>query len=111
MTQKRYKVKKGDFVQVIAGKEKGKRGEIVKMHLDKGKVTVSGLNMVTRFVKPSQARPEGAYKKEMPIDISNVSLIDPSSDKPSRVGFRMTEAGVKERYFKKTGQAVSILGA
>lgn len=111
MTQKRYKIKKGDYVQVVAGKEKGKRGEVSKVRLEDGKVIVAGLNMVMRFAKPSQAHPEGAFRKEMPLDISNVSLIDPSTDKPGRVGLRVNDLGVKERYFKKTGQAVSSFGA
>lgn len=111
MTQKRYKIKKGDYIEVIAGKEKGKRGEIVKVRLDDGKVIVGGLNMVTRFAKPSHANPDGAFRKEMPLDISNVSLIDPSTDKPGRVGVRVSDLGAKERYFKKTGQAVSSFGA
>ncbi len=102
MTQPKFKVKRGDVVQVIAGKNKGQRGSIKKVFLDTGKVIVENVNVVTRNVKPDYRHPEGSFKKELPIDISNVSLIDPSTDKPARVGYKV-EDGKKVRYFKKSG--------
>lgn len=102
MTQPKYKVKRGDVVQVIAGKNKGQRGSVKKVFLDTGKVIVENVNVVVRNVKPDYRHPEGSFKKELPIDISNVSLIDPSTDKPARVGYKI-EDGKKVRYFKKSG--------
>lgn len=109
MTQKRFKIKSGDYVEVTAGKEKGRRGEVQRVLLNEEKVLVKGVNLVTRFAKPSHANPEGAFRKEMPLHISNVSLIDPKTDKPSRIGYRLNEAGAKERFYKKTGEAVSSI--
>lgn len=110
MTQKRYKIKKGDYVEVIAGKEKGKRGEVSKVLLSEGRVLIDGINMVTRFAKPSQQNPDGIFRKEASVDISNVALIDPTTDKPGRIGFRMNDNNQKERFFKKTGAAVATVG-
>ena len=100
MTQPKFKVKRGDKVQVIAGKNKGQRGSVKKVFLDTGKVIVDNVNVVVRNVKPDYRHPEGSFKKELPIDISNVSLIDPSTDKPGKVGYKF-EDGKKVRYFKK----------
>ncbi|MBQ8651629.1 MAG: 50S ribosomal protein L24 [Alphaproteobacteria bacterium] len=102
MTQPKFKVKRGDKVQVIAGKNKGQRGSVKKVFLDTGKVIVDNVNVVVRNVKPDYRHPEGSFKKELPIDISNVSLIDPSTDKPGKVGYKF-EDGKKVRYFKKSG--------
>ena len=103
MTQPKFKVRTGDNVQVITGKYKGQRGAIKRVFLDKAKVIVENVNVVVRNVKPDYRHPQGAYRKEMPIDISNVALIDPSTDKPGKVGLRFDENGRKVRYFKKTG--------
>lgn len=103
MTQPKFKIKKGDTVQVIAGKNNGQRGVVKRVFLDKAKVIVENINVVVRNVKPDYRHPQGAYKKELPIDISNVSLIDPSTDKPGKVGLKFDESGKKVRYFKKTG--------
>ncbi|MDR2074812.1 MAG: 50S ribosomal protein L24 [Holosporales bacterium] len=103
MTQKKFKIKKGDVVEVITGSHKGKRGAVQKVFLAEGKVLVENVNVVVRNVKPDYRHPQGAFKKEMPIAISNVSLIDPSTDKPSKVGYKLNENGQKIRYFKKSG--------
>lgn len=103
MTQPKFKIKKGDNVQVVTGKSKGQRGVVKQVFLDKRKIIVENVNVVVRNVKPDYKHPQGSYKKEMAIDISNVSLIDPSNDKPARVGFKLNEAGDKVRYFKKSG--------
>jgi large subunit ribosomal protein L24 len=103
MTQPKFKVKKGDIVQVTTGRDKGERGKIKKVLLDKAKVIVENVNVVVRNVKPDYKHPEGPFRKEMPIDISNVSLIDPSTDSIGKVGYKIDENGKKVRYFKKSG--------
>jgi large subunit ribosomal protein L24 len=105
MTQVRYKVKRGDFVEVLVGKDKGKRGKVLKVFLDEAKALVEGVNQVVRKVKPSAANPDGPYSKTLPIHISNVALVDPSTDRPSKVGYRKN-GDVKERFFKKSGNPV-----
>lgn len=103
MTQPKFKIRTGDTVQVVTGKDKGQRGTVKRVFLDKAKVIVENINVVVRNVKPDYKHPQGAYRKEMPIDISNVALIDPSTDKPGKVGLKLNDAGKKVRYFKKTG--------
>lgn len=103
MTQPKFKVKKGDTVQVVAGKNKGKKGTVKKVFLDKAEVLVENVNVVVRNVKPNYMYPQGSFKKEMPISISNVSLIDPSTGKPAKVGYKLDENGKKVRFFKKSG--------
>lgn len=106
MTQARFKIKKGDFVKVMVGRDKGKTGVVLKVLLDEAKVIVEGVRSVVRFIRPSQAHPNGKIAKSLPIHISNVALVDPESDQIGRVGYRFNEAGKKERYFKKSGRAV-----
>ena len=103
MTQPKFKIKRGDTVEVITGKNKGQRGTVKKVFLDDAKVVVENVNVVVRNVKPDYRHPQGSFKKELPIHISNVSLIDPSTDKPAKVGYKLDEAGKKVRYFKKSG--------
>ncbi|GHT88864.1 50S ribosomal protein L24 [Alphaproteobacteria bacterium] len=102
MTNK-YKIKRGDTVQVISGKERGKRGTVKKIHVDDRKVTVNSINLVTRNVKPDYKHPQGPFRKEMPIDISNVALIDPSTNNIGKIGWKIDDAGKKVRFFKKSG--------
>lgn len=106
MTQARFKVKKGDFVRVMTGKEKGKVGTVLKVFLDEGRVLVSGVRSVVRFMRPSQAHPDGKVSKNLPIHISNVAVVDPSDNKPSKVGYRVNKDGKKERFFKRTQNVV-----
>ena len=103
MTQPKFRIKKGDTVQVMTGKYKGRRGLVKKVFLDDGKLIVENVNVVVRNVKPDYRHPQGSFKKELPIDISNVSLIDPSTDKPSKVGYKFNDDGNKVRYFRKSG--------
>ena len=98
------KIKKGDTVRVIAGKDKDKEGKVLAVDAKKHKVLVEGVNMITKHSKPSQANPNGGIvKKEAPIDISNVMLV--VKGKPTRVGFRM-ENGKKVRFAKATGETI-----
>ncbi len=103
MTQVRFKIKKGDTVQVTTGKEKGKRGVVAKIILADSKAIVEGVNTVTRNKKPTQLNPNGPVQKNLPIHISNLALVDHSSDKPGKIGYKVTAEGNKVRYFKKTG--------
>lgn len=103
MTQARFKIKKGDTVQVTTGKEKGKRGVVSRIILSEARAIVEGVNVVTRNKKPSHANPSGPVQKNLPIHISNLALVDHSSDKPGKVGYKVTKEGDKVRYFKKTG--------
>lgn len=107
MTRPKLKVKKGDLVQIILGKDKGRRGVIERVFPRDNKVLVEGANVVSKHVKSSVERPEGGVvRKCLPIHVSNVSLIDPSTDLPSKVGYRIDEDGNKVRFFKKTGHAL-----
>ncbi|GHS91217.1 50S ribosomal protein L24 [Alphaproteobacteria bacterium] len=106
MTQVRYKIKRGDFVQVMAGKDKGRTGTVLKVLLDEGRVIVEGVGRVVRFIRPSQAHPEGKVEKNQSLHISNVALVDARTGKPGRIGYKVDVKGKKERFFKKTGNVV-----
>jgi large subunit ribosomal protein L24 len=104
-----HRIRKGDEVVVIAGKDKGKRGSILRV-MSNGRVVVSDVNMVKRHTKPNPGRgvPGGIIEKEMPVDVSNVMLYNPQTSKGDRVGFRTLEDGRKVRYFKSTSEVVDI---
>lgn len=104
MTRPKFKIKKGDMVKVMTGKHKGQVAKIEKVLVDEAKVLVEGVNMVTRFAKPSQLHPEGPFQIHKPIHISNVALVN-GDNQHSKVGFKM-EADQKVRIFKKTGEKV-----
>jgi len=100
------KIKSGDNVEIIAGKDRGKRGEVIAVNSSQGKVTVEKLNMVTRHVRPTKAGQKGELiTVEAQIDISNVALVCPHTDKPTRVGFIVKE-GSKVRVSKKSGKEI-----
>ncbi len=99
------KLKKGDRVVVIAGRDKGKEGEITQVMPAEGRAIVSGCNMVVRHQRQSQQAQGGRITKEAPIQISNIALVDPKEGGPTRVGFRM-EDGQKVRYAKKSGETL-----
>jgi large subunit ribosomal protein L24 len=98
------KIRRGDTVVVISGKEKGKRGEVERVIPAKSRVVVSGVNVRTRHARPSQQNQEGIYTFDAPIHVSNVMLIDPNSGEPTRVGYRFTDSGEKVRVSKKSGK-------
>ena len=103
-------VKKGDIVAVIAGDDKGKTGEVIRVFPRNQKVLVQGVNRVYRHLRPSRRHPHGGrIQKEMPISISNVLPIDPKTNQPTRGGFRINEDGSKERIAKKSGQSLGIV--
>ena len=99
------KIKKGDRVVVLTGKDKGRQGAVLKVFPKEQRVLVGGLNMVQRHTRPTQMDPQGGIKnKEAPIHVSNVVIVD-SAGKPTRVGFR-EEAGKKVRFAKTTGEVI-----
>lgn len=103
-------VKKGDIVMVIAGDDKGKTGEVLNVYPDDGKVLVQGINRVFRHLKPSRQHPRGGrIQKEMRISISNVLPVDPKTNQPTRVAFRIGADGTKERLAKKSGQVLGTV--
>jgi len=103
---KRYKVKKGDNVQILSGKDKGKQGEILEVFRKNDRVIVQGYNMITKHVKPSATNPEGGIEtKEAPIHISNVMVID-NQGNPTKVGRRRNAEGKLERFSKKSGEVI-----
>ena len=99
------RVRRGDTVMVISGKEKGKRGEIERVIPAKNRVVVGGVNIRTRHARPSQQNQEGLFTFEAPIDASNVMLVDDEGN-PTRVGYRFDEAGKKIRVSKRSGKDI-----
>jgi large subunit ribosomal protein L24 len=104
----KFKVKKGDRVVVLSGKDKGKTGEILKMVTDSQRVLVQGVNMAKRHTAPSQAGAGGIVEKEASVHVSNIALIDPKDDKATRVGYKSLEDGRKVRYAKKSGEIIDV---
>ena len=99
------KIKKHDTVVVIAGKDKGKRGKVLKVLPKDGRVVVEGVKIICRHIKPKNMQEEGRRKfTEAAIHVSNVALVDPKLDIPSKCGVKITEEGVKVRYAKKSGE-------
>jgi len=100
-------VKKGDTVIVIAGKDKGKKGRVLAAYPKKERVLVEGINLVKKHTRPSQTNPQGGIvTQEAPIHVSNVSLIDPKTGKPTRIGYKVLENGKKVRVAKKSGEVI-----
>lgn len=101
------KIRKGDNVIVIAGKDKGRRGTVLRC-LEGDRVLVEGINKVKRHTRPNpvKGQPGGILEKEMPIHVSNVALINPVTQKPDRVGFKRLDDGRKVRVFKSNGEVV-----
>ncbi len=100
----RFHIQKGDLVQVIAGREKGKQGKVVRVLPKTERVVVEGLNMAKRHVKASQQNPQGGIiTKELPLHVSNVMIFDPSAGKPTRVGMKKNAKGQWVRFAKKSG--------
>jgi len=102
-------VKKGDNVVVISGDDKGKVGQVMRVDKEAGKVLVQGINRVYRHLKPSRQHPRGGrIQKEMPLNISNVLPVDPKTNQPTRVGFRLNEDGSKERFARKSKASLGL---
>ncbi len=105
-------IRSNDIVEVTSGEDRGLRGKVLKVLPSKGKVVVEGVNRVYKHMRRSQKNPQGGrLSKEMPIDISNVTLLDPNTDKPTRVGVRIAKDGNRERYAKVSGAAMGTITA
>lgn len=103
----KIRLKKGDTVVVRAGKYKGQTGKVTATHPTENKVTVEGINIVKKAMKPSKARPQGGIVPiTKPIWVSKVGLVDPATKKASRIGYNIAEDGTKTRVFKSTGKEI-----
>ena len=103
----KLKIKKGDRVVVITGRDKGKQGEVLKVLPQESRVIVQGVNVAKRHTRPSAADPSGGIvDKELPIHVSNVAHLDPKSGKPTRVGFKLMEGGRKLRVARRSGETI-----
>jgi large subunit ribosomal protein L24 len=103
----KLKIKTGDDVVVTAGKDKGKRGKVTKVIRASNRVLVPGVKIVRKHTKPTQDSQGGIIPKEASLHMSNVALIDPTDGKPTRVGYRFNDAGVKERFSKRSGAVIA----
>ncbi|HEY5363301.1 MAG TPA: 50S ribosomal protein L24 [Aestuariivirga sp.] len=101
------KIKKGDKVVVITGKDKGKTGDVLQVFPTENRVLVSGVNIAKRHTKAQGATEGGIINKNLPIHISNVALRDPKSGKPTRVGFKTLDGGKKARVAKRSGEVIN----
>jgi large subunit ribosomal protein L24 len=100
------KIKKGDTVIVLTGRDKGKTGEIIQMLPSDNKALVRGVNMVRRHQKQTQTQEAGIIAKEAPIHLSNVAIVDPKDGKATRVGFKVKDDGSKVRVAKRSGDLI-----
>lgn len=98
------KIKKGDTVLILAGRDKGRSGEVYQVMPDANKALVRGINLVKRHTKQTQQTEGGIITKEAPIHLSNLSLADPKDGKPTRVGFQILADGTKVRVSKRSGE-------
>jgi large subunit ribosomal protein L24 len=105
---KKFKLKKGDDVVVVSGRDKGKKGSILRVLREDDRVLVDGVNMVKRHTRPSQTEPGGIVSKEAPIHISNVALADPKDGVATRVGYKFLEDGRKVRFAKQSGEVIDV---
>jgi large subunit ribosomal protein L24 len=100
------KIRKGDKVVILAGKDKGRTGEVMQMKPKEGRALVRGVNMVKRHQKQTPSQEAGIIAKEAPIDVSNLAIADPKDGKPTRVGFKILEDGKKVRFAKRSGDVI-----
>ena len=100
------KIKKGDHVIVVSGRDKGKHGEVVEMRPDENRAIVRGVNVVRRHQRQTASQEGGIISKEAPIHISNLAIEDPKDGKPTRVGFKFLEDGTKVRFAKRSGELI-----
>jgi large subunit ribosomal protein L24 len=100
------KIKKGDRVKVITGRSKGRVGDVLRVMPAESRVVVSGVNMIKRHTKPGRTEQGGIIEREAAIHVSNVALLDPKSDKPTRVGFKFLEDGRKVRFARASGETI-----
>ena len=106
----KLKIKKGDKVVVLTGKDKGKRGDVERVVRGERpgdhRVVVSGVNKIKRHTRPSQTNPGGIIEREAALHISNVALVDPKTDEPTRVGYKVLDKGQKVRFSRRSGEII-----
>jgi large subunit ribosomal protein L24 len=101
------KIRKGDKVVVLAGKDKGRTGEVLSVSPKEEKAVVRGINMIVRHQKQTQSQEAGLIRKEAPIHLSNLAIADPKDGKPTRVGFQIQKDGTKVRVAKRSGEVIN----
>lgn len=106
MSRQKLKIKKGDHVVVIAGRDKGKHGEVLQVIPDENRALVQGVNVVRRHQKQTPQQEGGIVSKEAPIHVSNIAVEDPSDGSPSRVGYKFLDDGRKVRFAKRSGETI-----
>ncbi len=100
-------IKKGDTVYVNSGVSKGKRGRVLEVLIDKQRAIVEGVNLVSKHTKPNAENPQGGIvKQEAPIHISNLNVVDPKTNEPTRIGRRLNDKGKLVRFAKKSGEEI-----
>ncbi len=107
MTAK-LKIRKGDSVVVVSGKDKGKRGDVLKVIPNENRAVVQGVNMVKRHTKQTAQQEGGIIAKELSINVSNLALQDPKDGAPTRVGFKVLKDGRKVRFAKRSGEVIDV---
>jgi large subunit ribosomal protein L24 len=102
----KLKIKKGDNVVVISGRDKGRYGEVLRVFPTEGRVIVQGVNIAKRHTKPRMGEPGGIVEKELALHISNVAHVDPASSKPTRIGYKILGDGRKVRVARRSGEVI-----
>jgi large subunit ribosomal protein L24 len=102
----KLKIRKGDRVKVIAGRSKGKIGDVLRVIAADRRVVVSGVNVIKRHTKPSRSEQGGIIEREAAIHVSNVAVLDPKTDKPTKIGFKFLEDGRKVRFARGSGETI-----
>jgi large subunit ribosomal protein L24 len=105
---RKLRLRRGDEVIVVSGRDKGRKGQIVRMQRDRERVIVQGANMVKRHTRPSAGQPGGIVEKEAALHISNVALVDPKTGEASRIGYKFLEDGRKVRFAKASGEVIDV---
>ena len=104
----KLKIKKGDNVVVITGRDKGKSGTVLRVLPKESRVLVQGVNMVKRHTRPSAGQQGGIVEKELSIHVSNIALVDPKTSKPTRAGFKVLDGDRKVRVARRSGEVIDI---
>ena len=105
---RKFKIKKDDDVIVLTGRDKGKRGKVIRVIRADDRAVVEGVNMVKRHTRPSQTQPGGIIEKEASIQLSNLAHVDPKDGKATRVGYRFLDDGRKVRFAKRSGEVIDV---
>jgi large subunit ribosomal protein L24 len=104
----KFKIKKGDKVVVITGRDKGKQGEVLRVLREENRLLVQGVHMMKRHTRPSSGNPGGIIEREATIHVSNVAHVDPKSGKPTKVGYKQLADGRKVRFARRSGETIDV---